>query len=120
MLCPDCKKEVEPSRGDPQISRVGMSGRVVHATSEIGDICSECFRLLQSGKTEVERDLGGVPSLKAHLQHKWRAELLKAERIPDPSDYATTKIFYRVVCECERSPTHEGTLLCSAKFSPAP
>jgi len=116
MLCPDCKKEVELSKGDPQVSRVRLNGTVVHATIEIGDLCGECGRLVQGSKTDIERDLKDVPSLKSHLQHKRKVELLKAERIYEPAEYASVKITYGLTCDCDRLPMYEGTLLGSAKM----
>jgi hypothetical protein len=116
MLCPDCNKEVELSRGDPQISRVRLNGTVIHATVEVGDLCGECGRLIQGVKTDVERDLKDVPALKNHLHHKRQVELLKALRIDEPAGYASVKITYGLTCDCDQLPMYEGTLLGSSKL----
>ena len=116
MLCPDCKKEVGLSRGNPQVSRVRVVGTTVHATVELKDLCDECLRSLQEAKLDIERDLKDVPSLKPHQQHKWHIEHRSAARILDPEGYATTQIHYGLTCECEQLSTYEGMLLGSAKM----
>lgn len=120
MVCPDCKKEVELSRGDPQVTRVRMDDTTAKAAIEIGDLCAECFRLLQGVKMDVERDLKDVVFLKGHLKHQWRVELLKVERVHEPADYGTAKIFYGLTCECGQLPMYEGTIFGSSKMVPNP
>jgi len=116
MFCPDCKKEVELSEGSPQVTRVRVDGTTARATVEIGDLCSECFRLLQGAKMDVERDLKDIPTLKGHLGHKWNVELLKTERIHDPVGYASTKLYYGLTCDCGQLPMYEGLLFASSKL----
>lgn len=120
MLCPDCKKEVGLSKGDPQVSRVRMEGTLVRAAIEIGDLCAECFRLIQVAKFDIERDLKDVPLLKGHQQHKWRVELLKSERIHEPVEYGSAKVSYGLTCDCGDLPMYEGVLLGSSKLLPNP
>lgn len=120
MWCPDCKKDVELSKGDPQVSRVRMDGTIVKAAIEIGDICGECGRQLRGIKMDVERDLKDVKALKMHLEHKWKVEPLKYERIMEPDDYGSAKIHYGLTCDCERMPMYEGTLLGSLKLLTSP
>jgi hypothetical protein len=93
-----------------------VDGTIARATVEIGDLCSECFRLLQGAKTDVERDLKDTPALKGHLGHKWNVELLKTERIPDPVGYASAKLFYGLTCDCGGLPMYEGVLFSSSKL----
>ena len=120
MLCPDCKKEVELLKIDPQVSRVRLDDTVVRAVIEVSELCAECSRFLQASKMDVERDVKDVPSLKGHLKHKWHVELLKAERISEPIEYASVKIYYGLTCECGQLPMYEGTILGSSKLLPSP
>lgn len=120
MFCPDCKKDVELSQGSPQVSRVRIDGTSARATVEIGDLCSECFRLLQGAKTDVERDLKDIPALVGHSSHKWNVELLKTERIHEPTGYASAKLFYGLTCDCGKIPMYEGALFTSSKLLLAP
>ena len=120
MKCPDCKKEVELSKRDPQVSRVRMDGTVARATVEIEDLCAECFRSIQVAKMDVERDLKDVVSLKGHLQHKWHIELSKSVRIDEITEYGSAKLHYLLTCECERLEMYEGTIIGSSKFVTSP
>lgn len=118
MFCPDCKKEVELSRMDPQVSRVRLDGTMVRADVEINDLCAECYRVLQGAKAEASRSLQDVPALKGHEAHKWQIELLKSERILDPVNYASAKLTYMLTCDCGQLAAYQGSVFSSTKLVP--
>lgn len=114
MFCPDCKKEVELSQGDPQLGRVRLDVHTLRADASITDLCGECYRPLAEVKLLLERGLQDVPALQAHLSHPWRAETVTSKRGQELPGQGIAKATFGVNCECGKMPLYEVTIIGTA------